>query len=355
MKAKEVRAALKKLDEQIIRLLNRRATLLHKAGPRATPDDTRQKEMLAASAALARGPLPVESVQAIYREVTSAMRALQQPLAVAFMGPQSSYTHQAAIAHFGSSANLIAAESVGEVFRAVAKHAAEFGVVPIENSNEGVVTHTLDMFIDSEVLVVAEVYLDIHHHLMSCCALEAVKVVYSHPMGFAQCRRWLAAHCAHARQADVYSTARAAEVAAEESGAAAVAGELAAEMFGLDIIAQAIEDYTQNRTRFLVIGREPARRGRRNKTSLLFSCKDRAGALFGALKPFRDAQISLTKIESRPSKLKAWEYYFYVDVIGHRNDRRLADAIAKLAPHCNFVRVLGSYPDQGGRPAPRRA
>jgi chorismate mutase/prephenate dehydratase len=354
MKAKDVRDTLKRIDEQLIRLLNRRARLLLQAGPRSAPSEARQKELLEASEALRAGALPAESVQAIYQEIFSATRALGGPARVAFMGPPSSFTHQAAIAHFGSQATFMAVDSVGDVFRAVAKHECDFGVVPIENSNEGAVTHTLDMFIDSEVLIRAEVYLDIHHHLLSRSPLSQIEVVYSHPMGFAQCRRWLATHCAHARQVDVYSTARAAERAAQETHAGAVAGQLAADMFELDIVGHAIEDYTQNRTRFLVIGREFPRRARCNKTSLLFSVKDRAGALFEALKPLRDAKINLTKIESRPSKLKAWEYYFFVDVMGHRNDRQLANAIAKLAPHCNFVRVLGSYPDEGGRPAPRR-
>ncbi len=271
---------------------------------------------------------------------------MKKKFAVAYMGPPGSFTHQAAMKHFGGSYEFRAKESISDVFAAVAEGETEFGVVPVENSNEGAVSHTLDMFIDTDVNICAEVFLDIHHHLMSRSAIEDITTVYSNPMAFAQCRRWLAANLPRARKIDVYSTGHAAELAAKDNGTGAVAAELAADMYGLKIAARAIEDYAQNTTRFFVIGRKTAERARNSKTSLLFSIKDRVGALYDALKPFSAAKINLTKIESRPSKLKAWEYYFFVDLAGHRSERKVEAALRELEEHCNFVKVLGSYPDR---------
>jgi len=327
------------LDKQILELANARAQLLQSSG--AAPAD------LAAVAELPPrlpGPLPPAALRAIHRELRSATEALILPLRIAYMGPPSSFTHQAAINHFGHACEFIAKDSIADVFRAVAKAETQFGVAPVENSNEGVVTHTLDMFIDADVQICAEVLLDIHHHLLSRVPLGQIRTVYSHPMGFAQCRRWLATHLPRARLADVYSTAYAAECATRQPHSAAVAGQLAAQMFGLAIRARCIEDYTNNVTRFLVIGTAMPPRTRASKTSLLFSIKDRPGALYHALKPFKDAGINLTKIESRPSKQKAWEYIFYVDFDGHAEDPAAARALARLAHHCNFVKLLGSYP-----------
>jgi len=263
---------------------------------------------------------------------------------VAYFGQPTTFSHQAAMAHFGHGHRYTPHETIGDVFRAVAKGTAQFGVVPIENSNEGAITHTLDMFVDADVLICAEVLLDIHHHLMSRHELRGIRTVYSHPMGLAQCRRWLSANLGWARCVETYSTAHAAEKAARTRGAAAIAGELAAEAYKLNIIARCIEDYTHNVTRFLVIGRTPATRTRSDKTSLLFSIKDRSGALYDALKPFKDGDVNMTKIESRPSRLKAWEYYFFVDILGHADDAPVARALGRLCRQCNFVKVLGSYP-----------
>ncbi|MCX7847666.1 MAG: prephenate dehydratase, partial [bacterium] len=291
-----------------------------------------------------QAPLPPSAFLAIQREVRSATEALLHPLRVAYMGPQSSFTHQAAIKHFGQACHFIPKESIPDVFRAVANAETHFGVAPIENSNEGVVTHTLDMFMDSNVQICAEVLLDIHHHLLSREPLSKIRTVYSHPMGFAQCRRWLATNLPRARLAETYSTAHAAERAARTPHSAAVAAELAAQLYHLPIRARCIEDYANNVTRFLVIGTHIPPRARASKTSLLFSIKDRPGSLYEALKPFKDAGINLTKIESRPSKQRAWEYIFYVDFVGHAEDPVVARALARLSHHCNFVKILGSYP-----------
>lgn len=262
---------------------------------------------------------------------------------IAYFGLPSSFTHQAAIQQFGEECAFCSCETIPDVFTAVTQHEAEFGVVPIENSNEGAVTHTLDMFIDSPVHIYAEVFLDIHQNLLSRHPLNEIQKVYSHPVAFGQCRTWLKNHLPQVELVDVSSTTRAAEIAAAEQNAAAVAGALAAGMYRLDIIGSAIEDYEQNTTRFLVISRTESPRTARSKTSILFSVKDRAGALYDALSPFKESNINLTKIESRPSKKKAWEYYFYVDMEGHTKDADIAKSLQELELHCEFVKVLGSY------------
>jgi len=262
---------------------------------------------------------------------------------IAYFGLPSSFTHQAAIQQFGETEKFCSRETIPDVFEAVTGHVAEFGVVPIENSNEGAVTHTLDMFIDSPVQIYAEVFLDIHQNLLSTCACEDIRKVYSHPVAFGQCRKWLKTHLSQAEMIDVSSTTRAAEIASAEAKSAAVASELAADMYGLKITASEIEDYAQNMTRFLVISSKEPSRAVKSKTSILFSVKDRTGALYDALSPFKDANINLTKIESRPSKKKAWEYYFYVDMIGHVLDPEIAKSLQELTLHCEFVKVLGSY------------
>ncbi len=333
--------ALAKLDAALVALLHQRAALV--AARRDRPC-TRART----------AHLPPAALNTIFHEINSATAALVQPLTIAYMGPPSSFTQQAAIAHFGHAQTFAAHESTAEVFRAVAKHDADFGVVPIENSNEGAVTHTLDMFVDADVQICAEVLLDIHQQLLSRGTRDTIKTIYSHPMGFAQCRRWLSTHLAGARCVEVYSTAHAAERAAREQHAAAIAGVLAAEQFSLAIVARNIEDSVHNVTRFLVIGRAPAARSGADKTSLLFSIKDRPGALYDLLKPFKDARINLAKIESRPNRVKAWEYYFYVDLIGHAEDAKVQRALLRLRPHCNVIKILGSYPlgTSRGRAAP---
>ncbi len=318
--------SLAAIDRQIARLLTARvARAARDAG--ATP-----------------AAVPAAAVNAVLHTVAAATQAALTPANVAYFGQPTTFSHQAAIVHFGHGNQYTPFETIGDVFRAVAKGAAQFGVVPIENSNEGAVTHTLDMFIDADVSICAEVLLDIHHHLMSRQPLRAIRTVYSHPMGLAQCRRWLSTNLGGARCVETYSTAHAAAQAARTRGAAAIAGELAAQACGLKILARCIEDYTQNVTRFLVIGRTPAPRTRADKTSLLFSIKDRPGALYHALKPFKDGNVNMTKIESRPSRLKAWEYYFFADILGHADDADVKQALERLQRQCNFVKVLGSYP-----------
>jgi chorismate mutase/prephenate dehydratase len=264
----------------------------------------------------------------------------------AYMGPPSSFSHQAAIQHFGEESKLIACGSIPEVFKFTSENNNNFGVVPVENSNEGMVTHTLDMFINSKVKIAAEIFLDIHLNLLSNSKLKEITTVYTIPIAFAQCKNWFVKNMPSVKVVDTYSTARAAEIVSNQVNTAAVAGILASKMYNLKIVANSIEDYAHNMTRFFVINNNTNENitDSNSKTSILFSIKDKAGALYESLKPFRDAEINLTKIESRPSKQKAWEYYFFVDFIGYASDEKVKTALNKLINHCNFVKVLGSYP-----------
>ncbi len=263
---------------------------------------------------------------------------------VAYMGPPTSFSNQAAIQHFQQNADFAPRESIADVFESVESGTVDFGVVPVENSNEGMVSHTLDMFIKSNVKIVAEVFLDIHLNLLSNYKFEEITTVYTIPIAFAQCKEWFRNNLPDVKHIDTYSTAHAAEIVSERKNSAAVASKLASEMYGLKFLARSIEDYAQNTTRFLVISNRMSSAASSNKTSLLFAIKDYAGALYDALKPFSEAKINLSKIESRPNKVQAWEYFFFVDLIGHIDNENVCKAVKELEDRCDFVKVLGSYP-----------
>ncbi|MFY9269863.1 MAG: prephenate dehydratase, partial [Candidatus Manganitrophaceae bacterium] len=291
------------------------------------------------------GPFPNEGVRAVFREIMSASLALEQPLKVAYLGPQGTFTHMACLKQFGASAAAIPVNSIKDVFSEVERGRADYGVVPIENSTEGVVTHTLDLLAESQLKIAGEIVQEISHYLLSRSgALAAVKRIYSHPQPVAQCRGWLAQYAPNIPVVEVYSTARAAEMCRDEPEAAAIASEVAARLYGLTVIQKRIEDNPNNTTRFLVIApRSPERTGR-DKTSVMISVKDRVGALYEMLKPFSEFGLNLTKIESRPSRRKAWEYFFYIDVEGHLDDQPVKRALEALRPQCQMLKVLGSYP-----------
>jgi len=246
---------------------------------------------------------------------------------------------------FGSSAQFVPVRSIKEVFNEVERGRANFGVVPIENTTEGVVNHTLDMFIDSNLLIYGEVLQEVSHHLLSKSGcLEDVKKVYSHPHAIAQCRNWLEANLPHVPAMEVASTARAAELCVDEPSSAAIASELAGELYDLRVVKSRIEDNVNNVTRFLVLSQKPSERTGKDKTSLMFSIKDKVGALYDLLRPFASHGLSMTKIESRPSQRKAWEYIFFVDVEGHVTEERVSKAIEEVKARCLFMKILGSYP-----------
>lgn len=347
----EWRARIDAIDRQILDLLNRRAEAAIQVG-RIKQDKgadpyvpEREQELLDGLLRLNSGPLPSEAVRAIWREIFSASLALQRPLRIAYLGPAVTFSHQAATLGFGASAEYLPERGIHEVFSAVECARADFGVVPVENSTEGTVNHTLDRLIDSDLLISGESLLEVHHFLLGRAGeLGDVKVVYSHPQALAQCRRWLAAELPDVPTVEVASTAAAVERALDEPTAAAVASELAARLYDLPVLRARIEDSPHNVTRFLVIGTRAMGPSGRDKTSVLFSIKDEVGALYRILEPFALHALNLTKIESRPTKRRPWEYVFFVDFEGHRDDPTVQAALAALQAQCLFLKVLGSYP-----------
>jgi len=266
-------------------------------------------------------------------------------LKIAFLGPEGTFTQAAALKHFGHSVRTVPVGSISDVFREVESGACHYGVVPVENSTEGVVSHTLDSFMKSPLRISGEVTLRIHHHLMSRAGnLRDLSRIYSHQQSLAQCRAWLDRHLPRCEQIAVGSNAEAARQVREDETAAAIAGEAAAELYGLDILAPNIEDDPGNTTRFLVIGREDSPASGRDKTSLLMACKNEAGGLYSILAPFSEHGISMSRIESRPSRTNLWEYVFFVDIEGHRDDPKVASAFSVMEKKSRLFKILGSYP-----------
>jgi len=266
---------------------------------------------------------------------------------VAYLGPEATFTHEAAIQRFGSSLRYAAQRTIAEVFSEVARGKADYGVVPIENSTEGVVTHTLDMFVDSELTIVAQIVRPIQQCLQSKVARNRIERLYVHPQTLAQCRNWISRNLPNAELIETSSNARSAELAAKELRSGAIGGLLAAKKYGLKVLEKDVQDSSSNATRFLVLGRKSSPPTGQDRTSLVFSIVDKVGALHGVLEAFRKNRINMTKIESRPSKRKAWEYYFFVDVDGHIADPKVRRSVELLSNHCTFVKVLGSYPNAG--------
>ena len=277
----------------------------------------------------------------------SAALALEKPLTIAYLGPEATFTHLASISKFGASVSYISAATISEIFQAVDQKRADYGVVPVENSIEGAVTHSLDRFIDSDLKICSEILFEISHHLLSHSPLKEIRRVYSNPQVFGQCRVWLETNLPRVELMETTSTTQAAQRAAREDGTAAIASKLAATLYNLPMVAQAIEDLAHNMTRFLVIGRELAAPTGRDKTSLLVSIKDKVGALYEMLTPIRRHRINMTKIESRPSKKKAWDYYFFIDFEGHVQDQKVKRMLEELEGKVRFLKILGSYPRAG--------
>ncbi|MBI2988834.1 MAG: prephenate dehydratase [Deltaproteobacteria bacterium] len=346
-----LRKKIDQLDEKIVELLNERASLARKIGRQKSLREeevyvpSREKEIFHRVSDLNRGPLPKQALHSIYREILSASRSLEAAVKIAYFGPEATFTHMAAREKFGSSATFIPAASIPDVFQEVSQGRADYGVVPIENSTEGVVTHTLDMLVEADVRICAEASLEIHLYLLSRCArAEDIRRIVSHPQALAQCRRWISNHFPTVKVEEVASTAQAAQMAAADGSLAAVASSLAGELYGLQVIEDKIEDHTNNITRFLVIGDQQPRASGDDKTAIVFSVKDEVGILHRMLEPFAKNRINLTKIESRPLKHKPWEYLFFLDLEGHIEEPRIQRAIKKLERRCLFIKVLGSYP-----------
>ncbi|MDA7915889.1 prephenate dehydratase [Verrucomicrobia bacterium] len=344
------RASIDKLDAQIIKLLNRRTKHALGIGKNKVKEGLeiyaphREKQLLDRLCALNEGPIQDDAIVAIYREVMSSSLALQKTMTIAYLGPEATFTHQAAIRRFGSSLTYSPQKTITACFTEVAKNRADYSVVPVENSTEGVVTHTLDMFADSDLKVVAQIILPIQQCLLSKSPKEKIKKLYTHPQSLSQCRGWIQVNLPHVEIVETSSNARSAELARKEKFAGALAGAIAAEKYSLPVIEKNIQDNAANATRFLVLGRTCSPPTGNDRTSVMFSITDKVGSLHNSLEPFRKNKINMTKIESRPSKRKAWEYFFYADVDGHSEDKKVAKALRELQEQCSFVKVLGSYP-----------
>ena len=350
MSLEENRAAIDSIDEKIVGLLNARidhvqaiGKIKHRdGGPIYAPH--REKAVLERVCGINQGPMPSESLRAVYREIMSAAISLEKPTTIAFFGPEATYTHQAAIRKFGASLGYQALKTIGDVFDEVSKGRADYGVVPVENSTEGVVTHTLDMFVDSELKIVAQIIMKIQHCLLGTGERSEIIKLYTHPQPLGQCRIWLQTQMPHVEVIETSSTTRAAELAAKEPHAAAIAGALAAEHYGLNILESDIQDNAANATRFLVLGKQCSPATGEDRTSIMVSIDHSVGALHRAIAPFQSLELNMTKIESRPSKRKAWEYFFFIDFDGHMDDPQVKEAIQLLDRECNSVKILGSYP-----------
>ncbi len=346
----EIREGIDRLDQQIVTLLNERAKLALEIGKVKARENRlpyaaeRELAVYKRLSAINQGPLPLEALKAVYRELMSGCLSLEHPIVVAYLGPEYSFTHLAARRKFGSTLHYRPQPTIAAVFDEVSHGRTTYGVVPIENSTEGGISDTMDCLVATENKICAEIVIPIHLSLLSLSPREEIKRIYSKPQALAQCRIYLATHLPHAELVDAASTARAAEIAAEESGASAVASAEAGEAYGLKVVAENIEDVGLNATRFLVIAREYSKPSGNDRTSITFSIKDEVGALFKMLEPFRKAGINLTRIESRPSKKRAWDYVFFVDLEGHIDEERVAAAVAELEDRCKFLSVLGSYP-----------
>ena len=354
MSLDDLRRQIDGLDAELLRLLNERARaamdigrLKAQAGEDAY-SPAREKDVWDRLARANAGPLPNEALQAIYREIMSAALALEQPLRIAYLGPVATFTHQAARLKFGASVEYLACETITDVFAAVEKRGAQYGVVPIENSTDGAVTHTLDQFAVTPLKICAEILLPISQNLLAADPAAPIRRIYSRGEVFAQCRGWLQEHHPGVELVEVTSTARGVERALQEAGAAAIASALAADIYGLRIVQRDIQDVAGNTTRFLVIGARFGPPTGRDRTSLFFAVPHRVGALHRVLSVFNECGVNLCKIESRPNKTRAWEYYFFVDVEGHAQDASVRRALDKLAEHCTFLSVLGSYPRTAG-------
>ena len=351
MHLSKTRLEIDKLDRKIVELLNKRAgeTLKVRAIKRKLKKDIytphREKEIYKNVLRKNKGPLSEESMKAIYREIMSGSLSLDRTIKVAYLGPPFTFTHLAALGKFGSSVEYVECGSIGEVFNEVEKKGADYGIVPIENSIEGAVNYTLDMFVNSGLRICSEIYLEISHNLLSKIKdPKKINVIYSHPQVFAQCRQWIEKNVPKAELVEVSSTSRAADIASKGKRSACIASSPAGRKYGLKVLSGSIEDTAHNVTRFLVIGTNPAEPTTDDKTSIMFSIKDRVGALHDMLLPFKKNRINLTKIESRPSRLKAWEYYFFVDMQGHYKEKKVMKALKDLEGKCAYLKVLGSYP-----------
>ncbi|MGE5173237.1 MAG: prephenate dehydratase [Betaproteobacteria bacterium] len=350
-KIEKLRKKIDEIDNKLVDLLNERARIvidvgnIKKAEKLDFHSPSREREILERLTAYNKGPFPQDTLRAVYREILSSSLSLERPLKIAYLGPRATFTHMAGMQQFGLAAQYVPVENIKDVFSEVERGRADYGVVPIENSTSGAVIYTLDMFIDSDLKISAEIMLEVSQHLISKSGkIEDIRKIYTISPAAAQCRQWLEKNLPGVPILDAPSTARAAEMAVEDPTAGAIASEMAAVLYGLQIVAKKIEDSSSNITRFLVIApKSPGKTGR-DKTSIMFSIKDKVGALYTMLAPFAERGINLNRLDARPSGRKVWDYVFFLDMEGHIEDEKVAQAIETLKKDCMFLKVLGSYP-----------
>ncbi len=350
MNIDELRKKIDEIDQKIISLLNERAICAQEIGhiksksnaPIYVPE--REKTIIEKLLQLNHGPLDERAICSIYREIMSAIRSLEKPTRVAFLGPQDTFSHMAAIRVFGSTAEYHPLPSFADVFTEVERQRIDYGVVPIESSIGGSVSDTLDLFINSDLKIINEVLLRISQNLLANCSLNQIRRVYSKDNALLQCRNWLRANLPGIELIEVSSTAEAARRAAEEPFTAAIASKLAAQTYNLEIVVESIEDMAHNYTRFVVLGHQIVEPTGDDKTSLLLSVKDKPGALYNLLVPFAESNINLTRIESRPSRQAPWEYVFFIDFLGHIKDQKSQEVVEKISDRARNLKILGSFP-----------
>ena len=347
----QLRAQIDAIDRQVLGLLNRRAKIAQEVGeskrkngvPVFRPE--REAQVMQGLARENAGPLSPESVAAIYREVISACRALERSTRVAFLGPLGTFSEQAATRQFGTSVELVPCASFDEVFRKAETGDVDFGVVPVENSTEGAVSRNLDLLLQTPLSIAAEVELKIEHHLLTRSGnMSGVRRICAQSQALAQSARWLDSHHPNLERVAVASNAEAAHLAATDDTIAAIAGEIAARRYGLSMVASQIQDESQNTTRFAVLGKSDSQASGADRTSIILSVPNQAGAVHDMLVPLKKHGVSMTRFESRPARTGVWTYYFYIDIEGHRSDARVAAALAELALVAGFCKILGSYP-----------
>ena len=350
MSLDEQRKRIDEIDKKILDLLNERARAAIEIGKIKQSTNSvfyvpeREKAVYDSLADRNEGPLPNAAVKAIYREIMSSIRALEKPTTVAFLGPMHTFSQLAVQRIFGATAELRPMPSLNEIFTEVERGRVDYGVVPVESSIGGSVSDTLDRFLNSDLKIINEMLLHVSQNLLSKSPLDDITKIYSKDQSFSQCRNWLQANLPRAELIDVSSTAEAARIAADEEGAAAIGSILAAEPYQLEVVAERIEDSPHNYTRFFAIGRQLVRPTGNDKTSLLISIRNLPGALHNLLMPLAEVGVDLTKIESRPSRKKAWDYVFFIDLVGHVEDSNIKSALEKIAEHCTELKILGSYP-----------
>jgi chorismate mutase / prephenate dehydratase len=352
MSLQDLRKQIDAIDAQLLELLSQRARLAQEVGHAKGRSQTqffspeRERQVFERLTAENPGPLPGPALKAIYREIISASRALEAPMRIAYLGPAGTFSHRAALDKFGTSSELKPCDTIPDVFDAVERHEADYGIVPVENSTEGVVPYTLDMFSQTKLRVCAEVFVQVVHNLATHAgSLTEIKTLYAHPQAYAQSRAWLREHLKHAEHVEATSNSKAALLAAADPTSAAITTEIACELYEVPLFQAHIEDSPHNRTRFLVIGENTPQPSGKDKTSIFFSVQHRAGALLRAMAAFDAHDINLTMIESRPTKTAPWEYVFFIDFQGHVKSPMVESALRLLEEQSLFVKILGSYPE----------